>query len=181
MEAQKLRKPNRLPNFDYTQNGAYFVTICTKDRKPLLWESITQELHSVGALTERLPLSNAGKTVEQTILNIPKIYSGITLSNFVVMPNHIHLLLLFHQTEDWDSSLETEKRRSLSAPTESRPAKLSEVIKHLKGFVTRGLGANIWQKGYYDHVIRNDTDFQMVWKYIDENPLKWQLDCYFTP
>lgn len=166
---QPVRKPNRLREYDYSRNGAYFGTICTEGRRQLFWENC------VGALTERplgqYQLSSAGKVAEQVILNIPRIYPGIYLEKYVVMPNHVHLLLLFQQYSEFSTA---NDGRSVSAPT-----RLAEVVKHLKGFASRQIGKGIWQKGYYDHVVRNDADFRRIWTYIDENPLKWELDEYY--
>lgn len=168
MENRPVRKKNRLEALNYCRDGAYFVTICTEAKRHMLWET------SVGALTERpqgqFRLSKTGRIVEQTIQNIPCIYPGVLLEHYVVMPNHVHLLLLFQQEQMTDSG------RSVSAPTE-----LATVIRHLKGFVTRRVGKNIWQKGYYDHIVRNEFEYQQIWCYIDQNPSTWLNDDYYEP
>lgn len=168
MKDRPTRKPNRLEPSNYRRDGAYFVTICTADKRRLFWES------PVGALTERPPaqfeLSETGKIVEETIQNIPKIYPGIAVEHYVVMPNHVHLLLLFEQEALSDSG------RSVSAPTE-----LPTIIRHMKGYVTRQLGKNVWQKGYYDHIVRNESEYKQIWCYIDQNPSTWLNDDYYEP
>ena len=168
MDSKPTRKQTRLRNYDYSQNGAYFVTICTKDRNPILWNA------SVGAITNRPPvkmsLSKSGRIAEQGIQNIARHYPGITLENYVVMPNHVHLLLLFQQYDSGTNG------RLVIAPTT-----LSNVIRQMKAYVTKSLGENIWQKSFHEHIVRNRAELQTIWQYIDENPLKWQLDCYFTP
>ena len=169
MDELPTRKRNRLKEYDYSQNGAYFVTFCVKEHHCLLWE------RSVGAINNRppvqVPLNAVGKTVEQAILNIETHYPGVTVEKYVVMPNHVHLLLLLQQ---YDVLGNPASGRLIIAPTA-----LSNIIRQLKSYVTKRLGQNIWQKSFHDHVVRNDADFRRIWTYIDENPLKWELDEYY--
>lgn len=155
------RKQNRLKNYDYSQNGAYFITICTTDRKPLL-SRITVGAHSVRPpVTE---LSNYGEIVKEKIENIPSHYENILIDNYVVMPNHIHLIISI-----------TENGRTLCAPT------IPRIIKHFKESVTKSIGYSIWQKGFYDHIIRDYNDYITKAEYIENNPAKWLEDELYTP
>ncbi len=125
MELPK-RQPNRLPNFDYSTPGAYFVTICTKDKKCVLG-------HIVGASIARPPrvqLSDWGRMAEQVIHDIPNHYPAISVDHYVVMPNHIHLLLQVKTDESG---------RPLVAPT------ISTVVQQMKGVITKRIGRSIWQ------------------------------------
>lgn len=157
------RKPNRLTEYDYSTPNAYFLTICTENRKNLFWMD-------VGAIIDRpenVPLTNLGCLVRQCIIEIPMHYPMISVDNFVVMPNHIHLLLQIHTDADG---------RSLIAPT------ISTVVRLMKGTVSKQAGFSVWQKGFYDHVIRNDKDYQSIWNYIEGNPGKWTEDqLYISP
>ena len=157
------RKPNRLTEYDYSTPNAYFLTICTENRKNLFWMD-------VGAIIDRpenVPLTNLGCLVRQCIIEIPMHYPIISVDNFVVMPNHIHLLLQIHTDADG---------RSLIAPT------ISTVVRLMKGTVSKQAGFSVWQKGFYDHVIRNDKDYQSIWNYIQGNPSKWTEDqLYISP
>lgn len=157
------RKPNRLTEYDYSTPNAYFLTICTENRKNLFWKN-------VGAIIDRpenIPLTNLGCLVRQCIIEIPMHYPMISVDNFVVMPNHIHLLLQIHTDADG---------RSLIAPT------ISTVVRLMKGTVSKQAGFSVWQKGFYDHVIRNDKDYQSIWNYIQGNPSKWTEDqLYISP
>ena len=149
------RKFARLKNFDYSSCGAYFLTICTEERRNYFWEN-------VGATTGRpqnIELSPYGKTVDEAILNIPTIYPAISIDFYVIMPDHIHLLLVIHTDENG---------RPMVAPT------LSRVIQQMKGYVTKRIGVSIWQKLFFDHVIRNQQDYEEHIKYIYENPMKWR-------
>ena len=170
MELPK-RKNNRLPAYDYAQNGAYFITICTKERQEILWASNELETaEDVGASIARpyvvAPLSKQGKIVEQCILQISNHYPAVSVEKYAVMPNYIHLFLLI-QNEG--------SGRAMLAP----PATISQIIQQLKGVVTKALGYSIWQKSFHDHVIRTQQGFEMIWQYIDTNPQNWHEDCFY--
>lgn len=153
------RKPNRLKDYDYSQMGAYFVTICVKDRKCILWNDV------VGAPIGRPQLSQIGKIIDNAIQNIPIIYVGVSIENYVIMPNHIHLIIMIKKIGDG---------RAMRAPT------ISAIINQMKGYVTKQIGYSIWQKLFHDRVIRNEKEYLQMWEYINNNPLEWQEDCYFT-
>ena len=152
------RKSNRLPDFDYRTPGAYFITICTKDRKCLLWDT-------VGASIARPQLSKYGLVVHKAICDIPKHYPAISIDHYVVMPNHVHLLLQINTDADG---------RPMVAPT------ISTVVQQFKGIVSKQIGHSIWQKLFHDHVIRNAADYMKIWEYIENNPLQWKLDCFYS-
>jgi REP element-mobilizing transposase RayT len=161
MEMPK-RKQNRLTDYDYSTPNAYFITVCTKNRRNLFWRD-------VGAIIDRpnlVPLSSLGITVRQCIEDIPKHYPVITVDHHVIMPNHIHLLLQINTDSNG---------RSMIAPT------ISTVVRMMKGEVTKQAGFCVWQKGFYDHVIRNDMDYRETWNYIEGNPSKWAEDMLYTP
>lgn len=153
------RKPNRLSYYDYSTPGAYFITICTKDKKCILWD--------VGASIARPnqpPLSRLGRIVDQAIQRISIYYPAISVDHYVVMPNHIHLLLQINTDVDG---------QPMVAPT------ISRVVQQFKGIVTKQIGYSIWQKLFHDHVIRGEADYRKIWEYIDTNPVRWQEDCFF--
>ena len=147
------RKPNRLVGYDYSSTGAYFITVCTKDRKKIFWES---EGATIGRPNE-IVLSKYGLIVEEAILNISKHYPAVTVDKYIVMPDHIHLLLQIHNDNDG---------RPMVAPT------ISNVVKQMKGYVSKQIGFPVWQKLFDDHVIRNQNDYNEIWQYIDNNPSK---------
>ena len=155
------RKPHRLPDFSYNTPGAYFITFCVKDRSPVLWTD-------AGACIARPlppPLSVWGKIVDKAIRDIPSHYPSISVDHYVVMPNHVHLLLQVNTDQDG---------QPLPAPT------ISVVVQQLKGVVTKQIGYSIWQKLFHDHVIRGQRDYLKIWEYIDGNPSKWEEDCFYT-
>jgi len=151
------RKRNRLENYDYSSCGAYFITVCTLERQNYFWEN-------VGAIIDRpqdVELSIYGKIVDQAIKNIPSAYPALSLESYVIMPNHIHLLLRV---------CADEYGRPLVAPTMSR------VVKQLKGVVSKQAGISIWQKSFHDHIIRKREDYEEHLLYIYENPMRWRYD-----
>ena len=155
------RKSTRLGVHDYSEPGAYFVTICTKDKQKILGDV-------VGATIGRPPkiiLSRYGQMVDDAILNIPHHYPMITVDKYVVMPNHIHILLQIHTDMNG---------RAMPAPT------ISTVVQQMKGYVTKQAGISFWQKLFYDHIIRDRCDYDAIWRYIDENPAKWNEDEFFV-
>ena len=160
MELPK-RKQNRLAEYDYSQPNAYFITICTKNKEKLFWENVGASI----ARPQNMKLSPYGKIVKEAIENIPYIYPAITVDNYVVMPNHIHLLLQIHTDVNG---------RAMLAPT------ISKVVQQMKGYVSKKIGASIWQKLFHDHVIRGEQDYLEIWNYIEGNPSKWEEDCFYV-
>ena len=154
--SNRIGKHLRLTNYDYSQAGAYFVTFCVKDRLPLL----SQVCPSDNAIDPPVVrLSSFGSLTEEAILQIPERYSGTQVDAYVIMPNHVHLLVCL--------------------PSESGP-KLGRIIQHLKGFVTKQCGQAIWQDKYYDHAVRNEADYRTKYQYILDNPAKWAEDEYYS-
>ena len=168
MEQNRLtRKPMRLPQYDYAQNGAYFVTICTEGRKNLFW--------SVGATCGRPPepsaLSPIGKMVDAEIDRIIDIYEHITIDKYTVMPNHVHMIIII---DSGTIGRPYPLGHKQVAPTVSR------IIKQFKGVISKKAGFSLWQRSFYDHIIRNEQEYVEVWNYIDTNPLKWETDRYYS-
>lgn len=142
------RKKLRLNGFDYSTNGAYFVTLCTINRKCIL-SSIRK---SGNYSYPEIKLTDIGFIVKKYMNNIP----GIT--NYVIMPNHIHLIV--------------EKENILNSV-------LSNDIRSFKTLVTKEVGFQIWQSSFYDHIIRDDYDYNVHLQYINDNPIKWCEDKYY--
>ena len=154
-----VRKPNRLKQFDYSSANAYFITICTQKRECILGEI-------VGASSARPPhitLSEYGEIVKTAILSIPAHYPAILIENYVIMPNHVHLLLRISGDNHG---------RAMLAPT------VTHVVQHFKGAVTKQAGFSFWQKSFHDHIVRTSHDYQMIWQYIETNPANWINDCF---
>ena len=159
------RKQNRLQEYDYNSNGAYFITICTKNKKHLFWKENTN-VRANCVRPYEYQLSSVGIIVNEEIKNINNVYGDIVrIDKYVVMPNHIHMIIVI---DDYNSG------RTQFAPTVSR------IIKQFKGSVTKKIGSSIWQRSFYDHIIRDENDYLRIWDYIDTNPLKWYSDEYYS-
>ncbi|MTI55453.1 transposase [Geosporobacter ferrireducens] len=160
MENLPQRKPLRLRDYDYSQAGYYFVTVCVKDGECILCRGEQGSPEGVANFT----LSKTGEVVEAAINNIEKYYSNIRIDHYTIMPNHLHMIVIISMDQNG---------RTLFAPT------LSRIIKQFKGYVTKQIGYSIWQKSYHDHIIRNEQAYQEIYNYIETNPLKWKLDRYY--
>lgn len=156
-----MRKRNRLEHFDYSSCGAYFITICTSERQNYFWSRLDVSVEN----PKDVVLSPYGKIVYEAIQKIPVIYPAISIDNYVIMPDHIHLLLVICP-DDFG--------RPMAAPT------ISRVVQQLKGYITKRIGVSIWQKLFFDHVIRNRQDYEDHIKYIYENPIHWRRDELYT-
>ncbi len=147
------RKQNRLSCFDYRSPGYYFITICTKHKDKLFWNSLD---------LEKSNLSDIGLIAEQCIFSIPQIYPTVHLDKFTIMPNHVHLILYLEEKGEY-----------------SNGPSISSIVGQMKRMVSMKARKEVWQRSFYDHIIRNEVDYQMIWKYIEDNPRKWKEDCFF--
>ena len=169
------RKQIRLPDYDYSSPGAYFVTICTHERRCILSDI------AVGAATSRPPdlyLTALGEIVDLAINNISSIYPSFSVDNYVIMPNHVHLILRICTDNDG---------RQIAAPTEGSGTggrqiaapTLSSVIGQMKRWASIQAGTDLWQKSFHEHVIRNEEDYRQIREYIGNNPARWVEDRYY--
>ena len=152
MELPK-RKPNRLCEYDYSQNGAYFVTFCTQNRCRILSSIVGDDAHIVP--------KPYGIVAEKYIRNVPEI------EKYVIMPDHIHMIIRLDNGSMWAST-----------PTDRKPQhnRISNIVRSIKTLVTKEIGKSIFQRSYYDHVIRNQQDYNEIWEYIENNPRKWTIE-----
>jgi REP element-mobilizing transposase RayT len=150
------RKQIRIEDYDYSTPGAYFITICTANREKIFWNCVGAD----SIRPQNVPLSTAGEIVKQSVLQIAEHYENMVVDKYCIMPDHIHLILRIESDLDG---------RIISAPT------VSTVIGSMKRWVSRQVGRPIWQKSFYDHGIRNQQDYNEIWEYIENNPLKYLL------
>ncbi len=160
------RKTIRLQEYDYSSVGTYFITICTKDRRCILRHRVGTRI--ARPQDERPELSTYGRIVDDAINSIPKAYPMLSVENYVVMPNHVHLILSIREDETGEGG------RPMAVPT------IATVINQLKGYVTKKIGHPIWQHRFYDHIIRGKHDFEKLSLYIDDNPGKWLEDELYS-
>lgn len=142
------RKRIRLQYYDYSEENMYFITICIKDRLEILGKIIEENIN----------LTKEGNIVKQNVSKIQKIYKNVIINEYVIMPNHIHILLLINYKSN---------------------VTISKVIKHFKTNITREIGYSIWQKSFYEHIIRNEKEYLQIKKYIKNNVINWKKDKYF--
>lgn len=158
------RKSLRLKSYDYSQAGYYFITLCTHDKKCILSRYCRGEHCSHADSIPHFELTDIGIIVDIAIKNIPQHYQNAVINKYVIMPNHVHVIIVLNSDGDG---------RTLFAPT------ISRIIKQMKEYVTKQVGYPIWQKSFYDHVIREEMEYEEIWQYIENNPLKWELDKYY--
>ena len=163
---QLNRKPTRLQNYDYNQNGFYFITICTKDRQCLP----TSVVGADDPGSPHIELKKSGKIVENNINKMNEIYADISVESFVIMPIHVHLLV--------NSSCSLKGSPRSSTPTNQ----ISKFVAAFKKFTEKEAGFKLWQRGFHDHIIRNEEDYLYHIQYITENPTKWLIgkDEYYA-
>ena len=158
------RKLNRIHDYDYSQNGAYFVTICTQDRKPILSE-ISVGTPLPGCPQEPLKLLWHGEIADKYIRQMDSFYDYLSVDRYVIMPDHIHFLISIHG----------HPGRGVPTKAVERSSEIARFIGTFKRFCNKEYGQNIWQGRYYDHVIRNQQDYDETWEYIENNPQKWVI------
>ena len=159
----------RKMDWDYGSNAAYFITICTKDRRCYFGEIKHNEMH----------LSEIGKIADQYWREIPQHFPFVRLENHVVMPNHIHGIVIIEKTD----SVETQDLASLPAVKNHfgpQSRNLASIIRGFKSGVKKFATINgidfAWQTRFHDRIIRDEPAFQNISLYIKNNPIKWQMD-----
>ena len=151
----------------YDLFGAYFLTICTKQKKCLLSEIVGD-----GALDVPQPtLTNIGKILEKHLLSANEM-KRVTVDHYVIMPNHLHVIVLVSETEENEGG------------TSRAPSPTNEIVPRfvsvLKRLCNKEIGENIFQRSYHDHIIRDRRDYEEHVKYIGENPMRWRFDELFV-
>ncbi len=185
------RRTTRLKGHDYTTPGAYFVTICTHNREYLLGEIIDGVVR----------LSEYGQIVAAEWARAVVVRPDVSLDAWVVMPNHIHGIIIINdhvgagrRPAPTDAAMDPHlARRDRPTPTETpsnptqalgvKPGSIGAIMAQFKSVVTKRINAlrsasraPIWQRGYYDHIIRNDGELTAIRRYIHNNPQQWSLD-----
>ena len=176
----KRRRSIRMPGFDYALPAIFFVTICTHDKKPFLG-IVRQDI---------VDLNSFGAAVAACWKEIPAHFHNVELDEFIVMPNHVHGILLAH------SRAVGCRGAACCAPTMPHmpalplrefgsvaPGSLSSIIRSFKSASARRInqlrrtpGSPVWQRNYYEHIVREERDFQKYRDYIVNNPLKWAVE-----
>ena len=156
------RKPTRLAKYDYSQNGYYFITICTHNKECVLAKIVGDGVYDI----PKMLLSHCGKIVEKYIQKINSKYDNVCIDKYVIMPNHIHLILVV-------------KNNGMSRAPSPTNAIVPKFVSLFKRYCNRAYGENFFQRSFHDHIIRDEKDYLKIWEYIDNNPAKWLEDCYY--
>ena len=161
------RKPTRLKYYDYSQNGYYFITICTHNKQKTLCDIVGE-----GLALPLINLSPIGLIAERELLNVTMHYSNVIIDKYVIMPNHIHLIIRISERIN---------------PFPTKKFDISNIVGKYKAAVTRKVGnafmhseKPLWQRSFHDHIIRDENDYLKIWNYIDTNPQKWREDCFYN-
>lgn len=171
------RRSIRLKGYDYSQSGAYFITICTQDRGCLFGEVADGEMR----------LNDAGAVVADEWIKSGELRDEITLDKWVVMPNHFHAVVIIHVGAHGvvgaHGNVGAHRRAPLRASLRRPPKSLGSLVAGFKSAVTKRInalrqnpGAPVWQRNYYEHIIRDEESLNRIREYIVHNPLQWALD-----
>jgi len=170
------RQSIRLHGYDYSRKGAYFITICAKNRQ-CLFGKITND---------KMVLNKYGKIVQDEWMESSRIRKEIKLDYFIVMPNHIHGIIFITNQNPSSRSTETNDVGATGRsplPRGPKPKSLGSFVAGFKSIITKRInefrkipGSSVWQRNYYDHIIRNENELHQTREYIVNNPAKWEYD-----
>lgn len=165
------RRSVRLAGYDYAQSGAYFVTVCTQKRASLF-----------GSITNgEMQLNDAGRIVQEVWRDLPARFSQVRIDNSIVMPNHIHGIVLVGAQFIAPSNPPPDIAESPTGSAIGRAPTLGEIIRAYKAISTRGIRRTVkadfsWQRNYYEHIVRNEESLNRIREYIVNNPSQWDVD-----
>ena len=174
------RRSIRLKGHDYSQPGAYFVTICTRDQECLFGHVVNGEMR----------LNDAGEIAQRCWEEIPRHFPLVELDAFVVMPNHVHGIIVIQGRGEASVPLHVSKERPGSdasplrqRPNGTQPGSLSAIVQNFKYISTRRMnaarstpGTPVWQRGFYEHVVRDEEELRAIREYVLGNPARWDED-----
>ncbi len=157
------RKHPRLGNYDYSSAGAYFVTICTQNRSCVLSRIVGRGL--APAETSAIEYTTFGKIADKQLLLLEDRYPCLAVDQYVIMPNHIHIIMILNGD---------------TAGASPRPT-IMDIVCAYKSLTTKecknkGFGGKLFQTSFHEHIIRGREDYEKIVKYIYENPIRWYYD-----
>ena len=167
------RRSIRLPGYDYAQPGLYYVTLTLQDREPILGSVVDVEMQ----------LSTLGIIAQEEWLRTPRIRPEVRLKEHVIMPDHLHGIIEISEERNgvirWGESLFAPSK---ATPFRSPSRTIGAIIRGFKGVSTKRInelrgtpGARVWQRNYYEHIVRDERDYRRIQEYILRNPLRWTL------
>jgi REP-associated tyrosine transposase len=163
----------RLPGYDYSDVGVYFLTVCTHERSSLFGEIVDDDMR----------LNEAGRMVERCWLDIPNHFPQVGLDAFVVMPNHVHGILFIGDRPVGVKDFSPLPRNNSESrrPSGTAPGAIGSIIRGFKIGVTKWFHDNtgrrkVWQRNYYEHILRGEESLGRIRQYINDNPRRWAFD-----
>ena len=168
----------RLPGYDYTQAGAYFVTICARERECLFGE----------VADGKMRMNKYGEIIQRTWNDLPNHYQGVELGAFIIMPNHVHGIVsivgAIHESPLHVTHQQSPERRNKTSDIlQRRRMLLSRIVGRFKMVSAKRIneqremtGVPLWQRNYYEHIVRDEESLARIKEYISNNPNQWDLD-----
>jgi len=170
-----IRKNMRLAGWDYSSDGAYFLTLCTDGRKCLFSKVVGR-----GILDAPLvKLTKYGELVQEALLYLKDHDPDLTMHKWVIMPNHVHILVSLNSGAS-GKPRPTDGDGGASRMPRPTTARIPVLVSSIKRFTSKKAGFSLWQQRYYDRIVRNEQEFLQIWQYIDNNPAAWLEDEYFV-
>jgi putative transposase len=178
LDATKHRRSIRLKRYDYSQSGAYFVTIVTHERKCLFGKIEDGEVR----------LNDVGRMAEEAWIEVPNHYSGVECDTFLIMPNHIHAVIVLVGAGHRARPEPNRQPRGVAPTRNALALSLPDVVHRFKTLTTKrytdgvkqfgwnSFSGRLWQRNYFEHVIRNDESLDRIREYILDNPMRWEFD-----
>jgi len=163
MKKKFRRRSIRLPEYDYSRSGAYFITICSFNKELVFGEIVDG----------RIVLSEIGKIAAKYLEDIPNHFDNVFVDEYIIMPNHIHIIISIVGVQNFEP-LRHEYQKIV-------PKSIGSIVRAYKASVTKWCRENDykkfnWQRNYFEHIIRNDEDHFRIKEYIQNNPLQWEID-----
>lgn len=190
------RRSIRLKGYDYSQAGLYFITICCYNRECLFGDVVNGEM----------VLNEYGTIACNEWLNTPNIRKNVELDVFVIMPNHMHGIIILNGETGWGelhspyniitdnrtgelhspiNAISDNKMGECNSPPQGPSNNIGAIVRGYKSSVTKqfnllNIGCTVWQRNYHEHIIRNEKSYQNISEYIVNNPAKWNDDKFYT-
>ena len=180
------RRSIRLKGYDYSQEGLYFVTICVQNKQYLFGKIANREMI----------LNTVGQMVKLCWLEIPQHFPNAVLHEYVIMPNHVHGIIELTNVGAKNFSPENKSTNDFSpenkssnddiraknfSPLQGTSRTIGSIIRGFKIGVTKQLGYSVWQRNFYEHIIRNESSYHNITNYIVHNPANWVEDKFYEP
>jgi len=169
MKELPVRKNIRLKDYNYSNAGMYYVTICTQDKEPLFGDVVGAD-----SISARVILNDAGKMIDYLYQETMQQFQNVTSAAYIVMPNHFHGIIAIERAD-----MESAPTLPIIIQSFKRNTTI-EYIKGVKSGIYPPFNKRIWQRNYFERVIRDEAEYQRICRYIDENPDRWAEDEYYT-